>query len=96
MPCSYGFNLILGCQLNSTWAPCAWWCDKQICGQCHPNGERPHIAVQVWRQSRVRLRIVRDIRISTYLYCNVLMCDVYADNGYVYLAHVMYEGLGFK
>ena len=30
-----------GCQLNSTWAPCAWWCDKQICGQCHPNGERP-------------------------------------------------------
>jgi hypothetical protein len=27
------------CVLNSTWPPCAWYCDKQSCspGQCHPN-----------------------------------------------------------
>merc|ERR1711874_694547 len=25
------------CELNSTWAPCAWWCDDQHCGQTHPN-----------------------------------------------------------
>ena len=27
------------CTLNSTWAPCAWYCDAQSCapGQCHPN-----------------------------------------------------------
>ena len=27
------------CKLNSTWPPCAWYCDTQSCapGQCHPN-----------------------------------------------------------
>eukprot|EP01079_Euglenida_sp_SAG-EU17-18_P011525 gene11525-313_t len=27
------------CVLNSTWPPCAWYCDAQSCspGQCHPN-----------------------------------------------------------
>jgi len=27
------------CVLNSTWAPCKWYCDTQSCnpGQCHPN-----------------------------------------------------------
>ena len=25
------------CTLDSTWAPCAWWCDAQSCDQCHPN-----------------------------------------------------------
>lgn len=25
------------CQLSSPWPPCAWWCDKQSCDQCHPN-----------------------------------------------------------
>jgi len=27
------------CTLNSTWAPCPWFCDAQSCapGQCHPN-----------------------------------------------------------
>ena len=26
-----------GCKLSSLWKPCAWWCDKQSCDQCHPN-----------------------------------------------------------
>jgi lysophospholipase L1-like esterase len=26
-----------GCKLSSPWKPCAWWCDKQSCDQCHPN-----------------------------------------------------------
>ena len=25
------------CTLNSTWADCPLWCDKQSCDQCHPN-----------------------------------------------------------
>ena len=25
------------CVLNSSWAPCGWWCDSQSCDQCHPN-----------------------------------------------------------
>ena len=25
------------CELNSSWKPCEWWCDKQSCDQCHPN-----------------------------------------------------------
>merc|ERR1712232_1036314 len=25
------------CNLNSSWAPCGWFCDKQSCDQCHPN-----------------------------------------------------------
>lgn len=27
------------CQLDSPWKPCAWWCDKQSCDQCHPNDD---------------------------------------------------------
>jgi len=27
------------CDLNSTWKPCAWWCDEQSCDQCHPNDD---------------------------------------------------------
>jgi len=27
------------CTLNSTFAPCKWWCDKQSCDQCHPNDD---------------------------------------------------------
>lgn len=27
------------CVLNSTWPPCAWWCDEQSCDQCHPNND---------------------------------------------------------
>lgn len=26
-----------GCELDSSWAPCAWYCDEQSCDQCHPN-----------------------------------------------------------
>ena len=22
---------------SATYKPCAWWCDKQSCDQCHPN-----------------------------------------------------------
>jgi|TARA_B110000208_G_scaffold137747_1_gene166366 lysophospholipase L1-like esterase len=25
------------CAIGSPWQPCAWWCDKQSCDQCHPN-----------------------------------------------------------
>lgn len=25
------------CTLDSTWAPCKWYCDAQSCDQCHPN-----------------------------------------------------------
>lgn len=25
------------CGLNSSWAPCQWFCDKQSCDECHPN-----------------------------------------------------------
>ena len=25
------------CNLTSRWPPCAWYCDKQSCDQCHPN-----------------------------------------------------------
>merc|ERR1712100_487365 len=25
------------CEINSTWAPCGYWCDEQSCDQCHPN-----------------------------------------------------------
>ena len=27
------------CEIGSPWAPCAWWCDKQSCDQCHPNDD---------------------------------------------------------
>ena len=27
------------CGYNSSWAPCAWWCDQQSCDQCHPNND---------------------------------------------------------
>lgn len=27
------------CQLVSPWKPCAWFCDKQSCDQCHPNDD---------------------------------------------------------
>lgn len=27
------------CTLNSTFAPCRYWCDKQSCDQCHPNDD---------------------------------------------------------
>ena len=29
------------CTLDTakTWTPCAWWCDKQSCDQCHPNND---------------------------------------------------------
>jgi lysophospholipase L1-like esterase len=27
------------CTLNSTWADCRLWCDKQSCDQCHPNDD---------------------------------------------------------
>lgn len=29
------------CTLDTakTWKPCAWWCDKQSCDQCHPNND---------------------------------------------------------
>jgi len=27
------------CVLNSTFAPCTWWCDAQSCDQCHPNND---------------------------------------------------------
>jgi lysophospholipase L1-like esterase len=32
------------CQIDTakTWAPCAWWCDKQSCDQCHPNNAGYH------------------------------------------------------
>jgi len=26
-----------GCSLDSSWAPCKWYCDGQSCDQCHPN-----------------------------------------------------------
>jgi len=36
------------CVLNSTWSPCAWWCDKQSCDQCHPNNDGyTHLAQKV-------------------------------------------------
>jgi hypothetical protein len=30
-----------GCTLDTakTYRPCAWWCDKQACGNCHPNDD---------------------------------------------------------
>jgi lysophospholipase L1-like esterase len=27
------------CKLGSAFKPCAWWCDKQSCDQCHPNND---------------------------------------------------------
>ena len=27
------------CTLTSAFKPCAWWCDKQSCDQCHPNND---------------------------------------------------------
>lgn len=39
------------CVLNSTWPPCAWYCDKQSCrpGQCHPNDDGcEHLAKVVY------------------------------------------------
>ena len=30
---------VKACQHNSTWKPCAWWCDEQSCDQCHPNND---------------------------------------------------------
>jgi len=37
------------CVLNSTWPPCAWYCDQQSCrpGQCHPNDVGCHHLAQV-------------------------------------------------
>ena len=31
-----------GCELNSSWAPCALFCDAQSCDQCHPNDHGYH------------------------------------------------------
>ena len=31
-----------GCTINSSWAPCRWWCDKQSCDNCHPNDNGYH------------------------------------------------------
>ena len=37
------------CTLNSTWAPCRWWCDAQSCDQCHPNNDGyAHFAAAVY------------------------------------------------
>lgn len=30
------------CSLDSTFAPCKLWCDKQSCDQCHPNDDGYH------------------------------------------------------
>ena len=30
------------CTLTSPWKPCAWFCDKQSCDQCHPNDDGYH------------------------------------------------------
>ena len=44
------------CVLNSTWPPCAWYCDAQSCapGQCHPNdigcAKLAHVVYDSWQK----------------------------------------------